>query len=57
MLLSKPNCDPNIQDVMGRTPLHWASVSGSGPIVNALLQNGAVDGVMDEGGATPLHYA
>lgn len=44
-------------DLMGRTPLHYASADGDAGRVRQLLQSGLVGDVPDDNGWTPLHFA
>ena len=44
-------------DDTGRTPLHWAALTGTPGIVTALLCAGAKTGVADQAGKTPLTLA
>ena len=47
----------NAKDGTGRTPLHWASISGHKEAVELLIDNGADVNAMRGGGGTPLSYA
>lgn len=50
--------EPNIKDQFGRTPIFWASINGYEAVVNALLENDAVDPECeDDDGRTPLFFA
>ena len=46
----------NIQDIGGRTPLHWAVDSNNFTTAEFLLQNGADCTIQDSAGATVLDY-
>jgi ankyrin repeat protein len=48
--------DVNLQDLMGRTPLHWAAEKGMVTTVDLLLQNGAKL-IKSSGGEDPLLWA
>ena len=48
---------PDIRDVRGWTPLHWAAKTGNAAAVDFLLSNGADVLAKDYAGATPLHIA
>ena len=56
-LLKIPEIDINIQDINGRTPLQLAftRLRYDVKIVTALIEHGALFGVQDEKGDTPLH--
>ena len=56
-LLKIPEIDINIQDVYGRTPLQLAFIGQAYnvKIVTALIEHGALFGVQDNEGETPLH--
>ena len=56
-LLNIPEIDINIQDHYGRTPLQLAFTGRSYDvkIVTALIEHGALFGVQDDKGDTPLH--
>ena len=56
-LTSLEECDLDAHDILQRTALHWAAVSGHHHLVSILLEKGASDHVKDGVGATPLHYA
>lgn len=53
-LLLRYGADPNARDNYGRTPLHWAMVSGNAKVVKLLLAAGTNVDVVDDDGATPL---
>ncbi|MDH4228190.1 MAG: ankyrin repeat domain-containing protein [Nitrospirota bacterium] len=55
--LLKAGADPNARDVMGRTPLYYASVAGSAELVRLLLAAGADPVIPDTSGNTPLSAA
>lgn len=48
---------PNARDHTERTPLHWAAAIGSAALVQLLIKHGADDSLLDQNGATALHYA
>lgn len=45
------------QNLLQRTPLHEACLSGNGDLVAELLQSGALIDQQDSQGMTPLHLA
>ncbi|KAG4274426.1 hypothetical protein FPRO04_09384 [Fusarium proliferatum] len=47
----------NTSDLLGYTPLHWASFCGIIDIVEILIQNGAGLSIQSVAGMTPLHCA
>ncbi|KAI1047936.1 hypothetical protein LB505_013246, partial [Fusarium chuoi] len=47
----------NTSDLLGYTPLHWASFCGVIDIVEILIQNGAGLSIQSVAGMTPLHCA
>ena len=49
--------DPNIQDDIGDTPLHYAAEHGHLDVVKLLLEHGADPNIQNNSGKTPLHYA
>ena len=49
--------DVNQKDKDGKTPLHYAIISGNKPMVENLVQHGADMAVLDESSWTPLDYA
>ena len=49
--------DPNVQDVVGNTPLHLAVCSSNLDMVILLLENGANCTSSDKNGRTPIHLA
>lgn len=49
--------DKDVKDRDGRTPLHWAVLSGNIPWVEALLRVGSDKNSKDKNGRTPLHLA
>lgn len=53
-LLLRYGADPEARDGWGRTPLHWAMVSGNVDVVRLLLEAGTPADVLDDDGATPL---
>jgi len=58
MLLERNGVDPNKPDLVGRTPLSWASSSGHEVIVRMLLERNGVDpNKLDSAGRTPLWWA
>lgn len=48
---------PNIQDELGYTLLHHATLNGHREVVSFLLQNGASTTIPDSSGSYPLHLA
>ena len=55
LLAAGANSD--LQDVRGRTPLHWAVLPGHGETAKELLDAGANPDLQDEDGMAPLHLA
>lgn len=55
-LLDK-GASPNKADSEGRTPLHWATITGNLTNVELLLSNGAIVDKADNSGRTPLYWA
>lgn len=53
-VLLKHGADPIARDNYGRTPLHWAMISGNAQVVRMLLDAGTNVDVTDDDGATPL---
>lgn len=53
-LLLRYGANPFARDNFGRTPLHWAMVSGNVEVVRMLLTAGINADVRDDDGATPL---
>ena len=49
--------DVNEKDVVGATPLHWASHYGHVEVITALLAAGADKTIKDEDGKTPHDVA
>jgi|SRR3990167_9614780 len=49
--------DPNFADIVGQTPLWWASVNDHLEVVKELLRVGADPNIVDEDDETPLHWA
>ena len=49
--------DINASDHYGRTPLHWAAISGLRELAKSLLVKGAFKEARDDEGNTPLHLA
>jgi ankyrin repeat protein len=49
--------DLDQKDKDGKTPLHYATISGNKPMVQSLLQHGADMAVLDESSWMPLDYA
>ncbi|MCC6051246.1 MAG: ankyrin repeat domain-containing protein [Thermofilum sp.] len=49
--------NPNARDERGRTPLHYAVLSGAEKIVELLVSRKAEVNARDAEGKTPLHYA
>jgi ankyrin repeat protein len=56
-LLKNKNRNPNIQDINGRTALHYAAANDNARIANLLLQYGANPNIADHDGWMPLHVA
>jgi hypothetical protein len=48
---------PDLRDAKHLTPLHYAAITGSGPEIRMLLDNGADPGRHDALGRTPLQVA
>lgn len=58
LLLFNTKTDPNIQDELGKTPLHYAVSLGGKKIVELLLQNSKISrNIADKDCKTPLDYA
>lgn len=55
-LLSR-GANPNLGDVHGETPLHWAAKAGDHRMVDLLLQNDVLPDLPDNRGRTPLSRA
>lgn len=55
-LLTVPNIDINLKDIMGRSALHYSSRNGNYDIVKLLLNNGADVNSKDCFEKTPMHY-
>ncbi|MCC6050435.1 MAG: ankyrin repeat domain-containing protein, partial [Thermofilum sp.] len=49
--------DPNARNFCGRTPLHYAALSGHPELAKLLLERGADPNARDDLGETPLHEA
>lgn len=56
-LLQRPDCDVNLSDVRGSTPLHHACGSGSLEIVKILVEHGATIKKKNNFGNTAFHRA
>ena len=57
-LVENSNCDVNVKDRTGYTPLHHAARKGHIDIVRCLVENSNCDvNVKDRTGYTPLHHA
>lgn len=48
--------DVNVQDSVGRTPLHAAITQSNSELIEILLERGAKVNVLDQQQKTPLHY-
>ena len=46
-MLLRNNCNINVKDYQGRTPLHWACCYGNYNAVKTLLNNGADTSIID----------
>ena len=57
ILQSQAGGDVNIEDVLGSTPLHWASLNGHVEVVNRLIKTGGEVNTQRRDGQTPLHSA
>uniref|UniRef100_A0A7S2NLS3 Uncharacterized protein n=1 Tax=Haptolina brevifila TaxID=156173 RepID=A0A7S2NLS3_9EUKA len=57
LLLSHPNCKPDLPDRFGCTPLSVAAASGFVKVIKSLLQSGSDPNCHDNGGDTPLMCA
>lgn len=56
--LLRQNADPNMTDAKGRSALHYACITGYGPMVRLLLHYRAKPNLWDQKyTVTPLHYA
>jgi cytohesin len=49
--------DPNVKDLDGHTPLHYAAEQCRADIAELLLKHGADPNARDNQGETPLHIA
>jgi len=49
--------DPNLQDIFGKTGLHYAAIKGWIDIMKVLLESKANPNIRDKNGKTPLEYA
>ena len=47
----------DVADTAGRSPLHWAGLSGHGPIASLLIKHGLSPNHHDHSGRAPLHCA
>ena len=56
-MLLRNNCNINVKDYQGRTPLHWACCYGNYNAVKTLLNNGADTSIIDMDGNSVLHFA
>lgn len=55
--LIKSGVSPNVRDVAGYTPLHWASSNSSTKVILLLLSKGASPNAVNSFGYSPLHVA
>jgi len=51
------DCDTNLRDSIGRTPLHYAAANSSLSFVSKLVDSDADVSIADIRGCTPLHFA
>lgn len=56
-MLIAANCNVNVQDNRGNTPLHHAAMKGHSDIIKLLTEAGAEVNVQDKNNWTPLHCA
>lgn len=57
VLLRTQTNDPNVRDGHGRTPLHWAAMTGRVDVMRLLLECGAEIDAVDHLNRTPLFLA
>lgn len=56
-VLFTEGANPNIQDYIGRSPLHYATIEGHIKVVRELLRAGADPNLEENAGWTPIHAA
>ncbi|KAL0334013.1 UNVERIFIED_CONTAM: protein S-acyltransferase 24, partial [Sesamum angustifolium] len=56
-IVTKWSANPDVCDIDGRTPLHWAAYKGFADCIRLLLYLNASRGRQDKEGCTPLHWA
>ncbi len=57
LVLRRPQKDSDIKNKEGNTPLHWACLNAHKPVVQLLLERGAVISVLNSAGRTPVDEA
>mmetsp|Transcript_17380 Transcript_17380/g.20057 ORF Transcript_17380/g.20057 Transcript_17380/m.20057 type:complete len:421 (-) Transcript_17380:458-1720(-) len=55
--LLRKGANPNIKDIYGAIPLHYASYQGKDGAVKLLLENGSNPNILNNDGKTPKEYA